>query len=174
MCIRDRGNPVSVFDEGFTQFGTGYVGAIPLPVVLMAAVVVVGIFITQYTRFGRHIYAVGGNSKASQWSGISVDRIKTVSYTHLFRDKEEPTLTLNIGGIANVHLAYKDRRKMVAFDTGPGNLMSDNAARLSLIHICSLFLRFIASITAKTLKPSTRSACIWSGLMPAPARARMP
>ena len=79
--IYTGGNPVSVFDEGFTQFGTGYVGAIPLPVVLMAAVVAVGIFITKYTRFGRHIYAVGGNSKASQWSGISVDRIKIGVFT---------------------------------------------------------------------------------------------
>ena len=79
--IYTGGNPVSVFDEGFTQFGTGYVGVIPLPVVLMIAVVVIGIFITKYTRFGRHIYAVGGNSKASQWSGINVDRIKIGVFT---------------------------------------------------------------------------------------------
>jgi len=47
----------------------------------------------------------------------------------LFRHKDEPVLTLNIGGIANAHMANKDRRKMYAFDTGPGNTMLDYAAK---------------------------------------------
>lgn len=38
-----------------------------------------------------------------------------------------PVLTLNIGGIANCQLAHHDRRKMMAFDTGPGNVMMDHA-----------------------------------------------
>ena len=46
----------------------------------------------------------------------------------LFRDTE-PTLTLNIGGISNVHKVYKDRRKMRAFDCGPGNIMMDHIAK---------------------------------------------
>jgi anhydro-N-acetylmuramic acid kinase len=39
-----------------------------------------------------------------------------------------PVLTLNIGGIANCQLAQRDRAKMMAFDTGPGNVMLDYAA----------------------------------------------
>ncbi len=46
----------------------------------------------------------------------------------LFRNAE-PTLTLNIGGISNVHKVYKDRRKMRAFDCGPGNIMMDYIAK---------------------------------------------
>ena len=38
-----------------------------------------------------------------------------------------PILTLNIGGIANCHLANKDRADMRAFDTGPGNVMIDHS-----------------------------------------------
>ncbi|HOA28206.1 MAG TPA: anhydro-N-acetylmuramic acid kinase [Arachnia sp.] len=38
-----------------------------------------------------------------------------------------PVLTLNIGGIANCQLADADRSKMMAFDTGPGNVMIDHA-----------------------------------------------
>jgi anhydro-N-acetylmuramic acid kinase len=38
-----------------------------------------------------------------------------------------PVLTLNIGGIANCQLAHKDRSRMMAFDTGPGNVMMDHA-----------------------------------------------
>ena len=43
-----------------------------------------------------------------------------------------PVLTLNIGGIANCQLADADRRRMMAFDTGPGNVMLDHAARVLL------------------------------------------
>jgi anhydro-N-acetylmuramic acid kinase len=43
-----------------------------------------------------------------------------------------PILTLNIGGIANCQLADADRRRMMAFDTGPGNVMLDHAARALL------------------------------------------
>jgi anhydro-N-acetylmuramic acid kinase len=43
-----------------------------------------------------------------------------------------PVLTLNIGGIANCQLAYSDRSKMMAFDTGPGNDMHDQACRALL------------------------------------------
>jgi anhydro-N-acetylmuramic acid kinase len=40
-----------------------------------------------------------------------------------------PVLTLNIGGIANCQLADRDRDRMMAFDTGPGNVMMDHVAR---------------------------------------------
>jgi anhydro-N-acetylmuramic acid kinase len=40
-----------------------------------------------------------------------------------------PILTLNIGGIANCQLAHRDRAKMMAFDTGPGNVMLDHVMR---------------------------------------------
>lgn len=41
-----------------------------------------------------------------------------------------PTVTLNIGGIANLQLANADRSKMMAFDTGPGNVMIDHVAKV--------------------------------------------
>jgi anhydro-N-acetylmuramic acid kinase len=41
-----------------------------------------------------------------------------------------PILTLNIGGIANCQLAHRDRAKMMAFDTGPGNVMIDHVMRV--------------------------------------------
>jgi len=45
-----------------------------------------------------------------------------------------PVLTLNIGGIANCQLADMDRRRMMAFDTGPGNVMLDHADGAAAAH----------------------------------------
>lgn len=47
-----------------------------------------------------------------------------------------PIMTLNIGGIANCQVVNRDRRQMMAFDTGPGNVMMDYAAQklLGLSH----------------------------------------
>ena len=47
----------------------------------------------------------------------------------LFRNAGHPVMTLNIGGIANLHVAEHDRRKMFGFDTGPGNVISNYMCR---------------------------------------------
>lgn len=43
-----------------------------------------------------------------------------------------PTITLNIGSIANIQLADADRSKMMAFDTGPENVMIDHIMKAQL------------------------------------------
>lgn len=43
----------------------------------------------------------------------------------LFRKDDHPSMTLNIGGIANLHVGCSDRRRMFGFDTGPGNVISN-------------------------------------------------
>ena len=47
----------------------------------------------------------------------------------LFRELPHPTMTLNIGGIANLHVACSDRSRMLGFDTGPGNVISNYMCR---------------------------------------------
>jgi ribose transport system permease protein len=61
--------------------GTGYWLKIPMPVWISAALVAVFIVITRRTRFGRHLYAVGGNERAATLSGLRVDGIKRMVYT---------------------------------------------------------------------------------------------
>lgn len=70
------GLPVFGFNTEFTKLGQGYVGVIPIPVLIMAAAFAFGIIFLTKTRAGRHIYGVGGNEEASRLSGVNVKKIK--------------------------------------------------------------------------------------------------
>lgn len=76
------GSPIPISSPKFKVFGSGWVlDLVPVPVVLMALVVILGIFITRNTRFGRHIYAIGGNAQASHWSGLNVVQTRVAVFT---------------------------------------------------------------------------------------------
>lgn len=78
--IVTNGSPIAVLDASFTFFGIGFVWVIPIPVVFMVIVILIGTFLTNRTRFGRYIYAVGGNEETAKWSGINVVKIKILVY----------------------------------------------------------------------------------------------
>lgn len=78
--IVTEGNSVVWTNDAFTKIGTGYVGIIPIPVIIMVIVIAFGVFLTTKLRFGRYIYAVGGNMEASRWSGIAVVKVKIIVY----------------------------------------------------------------------------------------------
>lgn len=70
------GMPISGFSKGFAVIGQGYVGIVPIPVIIMIICFAIGSFILNKTYFGRYFYAVGGNVEAAKLSGIRVSRIK--------------------------------------------------------------------------------------------------
>ena len=76
-----EGLPIYGFSESFAIIGQGYVGPIPIPVIIMAVVMGLGGFILKKTFFGRYFYAVGGNEEAAKLSGIDVKRVKYLVYT---------------------------------------------------------------------------------------------
>jgi ribose transport system permease protein len=59
---------------------SGYIGPLPVMVVLMFILYAVFWFILNRTTFGAHIYAVGNNERASYLSGINVDRVKLLTF----------------------------------------------------------------------------------------------
>ncbi|EHQ2333822.1 TPA: ribose ABC transporter permease [Vibrio cholerae] len=66
--------------DTFAWFGTGYALGIPVPVWLMVVVFSGAWYLLNHTRFGRYVYAVGGNESATRLSGINVDRVKIGVY----------------------------------------------------------------------------------------------
>ncbi|GAB3999661.1 ABC transporter permease [Glycomyces albus] len=53
---------------------------VPIVVVLLGALFVVGSFVLHRTRFGRHLYAVGGNREAALRAGVAVDRVRISAF----------------------------------------------------------------------------------------------
>ena len=63
MCIRDS------------------LGFIPIPVVISLVLFIIMVIVLGQSKFGRHLYAVGGNEEAARFSGISIKKVKIIVYT---------------------------------------------------------------------------------------------
>lgn len=66
--------------DAFAWLGGGYFLGIPIPVYLMALVYGLSWYVLTQTRFGRYIYALGGNEEAARLSGLATRKIKTIVY----------------------------------------------------------------------------------------------
>lgn len=75
------GFPVTGLGENFGYLGTGVFLGVPMPVWITAGLVAVFVVVTRKTRFGRYLYAVGGNERAAVLTGLRVKRIKVWVYT---------------------------------------------------------------------------------------------
>lgn len=76
-----KGKPIYGIPESYQTFGQGYIGPIPVPVVIMIIFFGITGFILKKTYIGRYFYAVGSNQEASRLSGLNIDRIKVIAYT---------------------------------------------------------------------------------------------
>jgi len=75
-----EGRPVSGFEPGFRSLATGRVLGIPTPVLAAAVVYLLAQLLLTRTRFGRYVYAIGGNEEATRLSGVAVRFHKTMVY----------------------------------------------------------------------------------------------
>jgi inositol transport system permease protein len=73
--------PVSGLKESYTYIGQGEPFGVPVPILILALVAIVAHVMLNNTRFGRHIYALGGNEQAARISGINISRVKIGVYT---------------------------------------------------------------------------------------------
>ena len=78
--VYTAGRPVSGFGAGFRQLSTARLLGIPAPVVITIVVYAAGHFLLTRTRFGRYVYAIGGNEEATRLSGIDAAFHKTMVY----------------------------------------------------------------------------------------------
>jgi ribose/xylose/arabinose/galactoside ABC-type transport system permease subunit len=74
-------NPIYQLQGWFRVLGQEKIGPIPIPVIILLIVTGVASLVLNRTRFGRYIYAVGGNEDATRASGINVKLVKLGVYS---------------------------------------------------------------------------------------------
>ncbi|HSB62461.1 MAG TPA: ABC transporter permease, partial [Vicinamibacteria bacterium] len=75
-----EGRPISGFEASFRSLATGRVLHVPVPVLVTAALYLLAHFVMTRTRFGRYVYAIGGNAEAARLSGVPVGFHKAMVY----------------------------------------------------------------------------------------------
>ena len=81
--IYTDGKPISTLTPAFKFIGQGKVLGIPMPVLIYLAMIIVTWILLNNTRFGKHVYAVGGNINAAEVSGVNVKKIILLVYTYM-------------------------------------------------------------------------------------------
>jgi ribose transport system permease protein len=89
--------PVTGLPKSVLFIGQGFVGSIPVPVILLAVILVIVWFVLNKSYPGRYLYAVGSNSEASRLSGIKTDRVKITAYV----------ITALLAGLAGIVLTSR-------------------------------------------------------------------
>lgn len=82
--VYTNGNPITkgLSDTFLFQFlGQGYIVGIPFPVIIMFIVFIVLYVLLHKTAFGKSVYAIGGNEKASYISGVKLNKVKIIIYS---------------------------------------------------------------------------------------------
>ena len=74
------GGPISGFSPEYTWWGQGRIGIVPVPVILFFLAAAVAHVVLKHTRFGLHVYSVGGNAAASDLNGVSTRRVTFMVY----------------------------------------------------------------------------------------------
>jgi ribose/xylose/arabinose/galactoside ABC-type transport system permease subunit len=96
-ATREQSVRVATEATGLTWLGRGWVGPIPVPVLLLILLFTLGWVVLRYTTFGRHVYAVGDEEGAARLLGLNVDRVIIATYA----------LSGALAGLAGVVLASR-------------------------------------------------------------------
>ena len=108
MMIAARGLVLAVTEEksvsvgrasvaSFGWLARGYIGPLPVPVVILFVAFILGWLVLNHTRFGRHVYSVGDNEEAARLMGLNVGRVTIGVYA----------LSGALAGLAGVILASR-------------------------------------------------------------------
>ena len=74
ILIVTKGHPISNLGN-FNVIGQGYIGPVPISVLIMVILILMCWFIMKRTCFGRYVFATGGNRAAAEASGINVNKV---------------------------------------------------------------------------------------------------
>ena len=79
LIISD-GLPVRGFSGAFVKFMASMNAVFPIPIIILLAFAAIGFLVIRYSRYGQHIFAIGGNEEATRLSGINTKGVKIATY----------------------------------------------------------------------------------------------
>ncbi len=74
--IAADGKNITGIPDSFAVYGQGYIGPVPIPVIIMIVVALIGSIILTRTFFGRYVFALGGNEEAARLAGVNINAVK--------------------------------------------------------------------------------------------------
>lgn len=75
-----QGQPIYTFPQSFLAI-TGRYGGVPVfTILIMVVMFAIAAYVLKYTKYGRYIYAIGGNENCAKLSGINVKKVKCIAY----------------------------------------------------------------------------------------------
>jgi inositol transport system permease protein len=76
------GRPISDLTDAYDFIGQGDLLGVPVPIVILVVMAVVTHILYAHTKFGKYIYAIGGNEQAARVSGIDASKYKMLIYVY--------------------------------------------------------------------------------------------
>ncbi|GAB6902648.1 ABC transporter permease [Kineosporia succinea] len=80
LYVATKAKPVYGVPPEFTKLGLGKIGPVPIALLFFVGTVLLVWILLRFSRFGHHIYAVGGNPAAARLAGINVPFVIVVTY----------------------------------------------------------------------------------------------
>ncbi|MGI6152711.1 MAG: ABC transporter permease [Christensenellaceae bacterium] len=119
IALKVRPSPGGSVPLEFMEFLNGRFGIVPHAIILWAVIAVVVWYVLKYKRFGRDIYAVGGNENAAELSGISVQKTKIKAYI----------LCSMLAGVGGIYLSAR----MGTGDTSLGKMFGTDSITVCVL-----------------------------------------
>src|SRR5699024_2763146 len=73
-------SPVIITNDSFGKLGQGHIASIPIPIYIMIIFFLLTYILLKKTKFGRYVYAIGGNEESATLAGINVKNTKLIIY----------------------------------------------------------------------------------------------
>ncbi len=80
LLVTDGATIFSGIPDGFKVIGQGTIGALPIPILILFVVAGLAWLVLEHTPFGRNLYAIGGNARAANASGVNVARTRFLAF----------------------------------------------------------------------------------------------
>ena len=80
VLVYTQAKPISGLQDAYLFWGSGKLGMVPVPLILLFILALVVILVLEKTRFGHSVYAVGGSEETARLAGISVGQTTLMVY----------------------------------------------------------------------------------------------